>query len=178
MSRTMQALALAALMTTLSTATAQNTLAGSPFVTALKNGKASAAPPPGVLSDFIMKQLQGKTGSTGEILMEVHRVSRFKSQPSCGRVLFGLYQPSSNTFWGQLGGQLNVCEDGTPPLKVCKSAPGQLVLPNHVCADKSRPVESPEVAAAISTALADGGMTIDQFRRSLEKPVAKDRIAK
>ena len=149
------------------------TLAGSPFVLALKEGKAMNPPPANALTTQAIKALQERTGNKGEVTMLAFRIARFKSQPKCGRVGFGLYQENTKTFWGGLGGQLNVCEDGTPPLKICKATPSQLVLHDHECADKSRPVDTPEITEVIKKALASGSMTIEQFRDSMKKATPK-----
>ena len=148
------------------------TLAGSPFVAALKEGKATAPPPQNPLTASAIKKLQERTGSNGPVTMVAFRIARFQSQPKCGRVGFGLLQESTHSFWGQFGGQLNVCEDGTPPLKMCRGKPAQLVLADHECADKTRPVDTAEVEQAIKKAMASGSMTIEQFRASMKKPAA------
>jgi hypothetical protein len=155
-------------------AIAQPTLAGTPFVVALKEGMADATPPKDANWEAAVKAIQKNTGDNHEIILRVYRVASFKSQPTCGRVSFGPYQASTNTFWGQLGGQINLCEDGTPPLKLCPGS-DKLVAHNRFCKDGSRPFDTPEVAAAIARAVKQGGITPEQMRSRMRDQAATDK---
>lgn len=142
---------------------AQSTLAGTPFVAALKEGVAESTPPKDAMWDAAVRAIQNETGDTHEVTLRFYRIARFKNQPSCGRVSFAPYQAATNTFWGQLGGQINLCEDGSPPLKQCAGS-GNLVPHNRFCSDGSRPLDTSEVAAAIASAVKQGGITPEQMR--------------
>lgn len=113
-----------------------------------------------------------KTGSRGDLEFVVKRMTRFTQQASCGRVAFWVSQPSSKTVWPQLGGELNICESGDPPLQECK---GQGLVPHTAkCADGSSPRDTAEVQQAISDALKRGGLTHEQVR-SLSTPPNKGK---
>jgi len=145
------------------------------FVTALKTGSASAPlPTDGSLKPAI-QSLQKLTGDTGPIFVEVRRIARFQQQSRCGRVVFLIVQPSTNRGWPELGGQLNICEDGTPPWRVCKSQPNILAAPDRQCADKSSPIDSPEVEHAIQAANSAGSMSPDQIRKRMAASATKQK---
>jgi hypothetical protein len=133
------------------------------MVRALRESHASAPLPQSRGSQLIAREIKAKTGSPGEVTVEFARVVRFGTQPRCGRVGYGLYQKSTDTFWGQFGGQMNICEDGTPPLRQCKGRPG-LVAADMACADGSHPVDTPEIEAATDKAVASGSLTGEQFK--------------
>lgn len=128
---------------------------GNVFVQALVGGRSSKPLP--VKAEFlsIEQAIHERTGDTGPILVEAVRVVRFRQQAKCGRVAFMVVQPSSHRGWTDLGGQINICEDGGPPWKVCPERPGVLVPPGRQCADGTTGVDTPEVAAAIRAAQAD-----------------------
>jgi hypothetical protein len=153
------------------TSAAQSTLAGTPFVAALKDGSGEGPAPAMEMMQTATKMIQAKTGSNGVVTLKAYRVERFTTQPACGRVSFGLFQAATSTFWGQFGGQLNVCDDGTPPLKICTGSP-DLVLPNRFCRDGSHPVDTPEVARAIATAVKQGGITPEQMQVKVRQDAA------
>lgn len=135
----------------------------SPMVRALRDGRASAPLPPSPRVDLVVRKIREASGSQGDVTLEAVRIARFTAQPTCGRVAYGLYQKSSNTFWGQFGGQLNICEDGAPPQRMCKGVQG-LVPASSSCPDGSAPVDTPEVGAALARAAAGGSLTLEQFR--------------
>jgi len=145
------------------------------FIQALKNGEAST--PLANEERFlpIKKELQARTGDDGEIYIKAQRVLRFTQQARCGRIVFAITQPSKNIAWIDLGGQLNICEDGTPPWRLCKDKPNVLVPPNGTCADKSEPQDTPEVKAAIEKALANGGLTKEQARHASKPKATQER---
>lgn len=143
----------------------------SPFVLALINGASTGKIDNSPMMIFAANKIKNKTGSDGEVSVRAQRVIRFSEQPKCGRVTFALYQESSNTYWGQLGGQLNICVDGMPPLRVCKTDPKKLVLPSSICKDNSRPVDTTEVAVAIADAKKKGGLDVEQYRIKMMKTI-------
>lgn len=139
--------------------------AGNLFTDALRNGEASAPAPAVRLFDGALQALRQQTGDPGPIHVKARRLVRFTQQARCGRVVFALYQPSSHHAWPSLGGQLNICEDGLPPLRACDDRPKLLVPPTSTCPDKSSPHDTAEVAAAIGAALAGGDITPEEARR-------------
>ena len=143
------------------------------FAQAIIDGSAST--PVSILNKQfspMIRELQSKTHDNGQILVQVKRLFKFKDQPKCGRVLFSLSQPSSNTTW-PIGGQLNVCEDGLPPLGICKDKPTTLVSRLERCSDNSEPQDTPEVAQAIKDALANGDSTHEQIAQKLKAASSK-----
>jgi hypothetical protein len=144
----------------------------SPLVQALRDGHASAPLPDSAGAQTVAQKIKGKTGSPGDVTVEYYRTARFVSQPRCGRVAFGLYQRSSNTVWRQFGGQMNICEDGTPPQRECKGTK-ILVSADIQCPDGSTPVDTTEVKAAIGKALAGGSMTAKQAAALFDAQVKK-----
>jgi len=145
----------------------------SPMVLALRVGRASTALPESQGAQLIAQRIQRQTGSQGAVTVEYVRIARFVSQPRCGRVGYALYQKSSNTYWAQFGGQLNICDDGAPPLRTCKGA-AELVRPDTQCVDGSFPVDTPEITAAIAKAVAGGSMTGEQFKARFAPKPKKD----
>jgi len=126
------------------------------YADALKNGTAQTQLPYKAPLDRLTLKLQQITHDAGPILVKAERIKYFQQQSHCGRVRFILFQPSSNTAWPELGGQLNICEDGSPPWRICKSNPMRLVLHTERCSDGSTPVDTPEVEQAIKEAVASG----------------------
>ncbi|WP_124648996.1 hypothetical protein [Burkholderia stagnalis] len=102
--------------------------------------------------------IQARTGDHGPVVVLARRVAAFKGQPRCGRVAYIIAQPTSQIAWTDMGGELNICDDGNPPLRMCKAQSGKLVLPDSICSDGSHPVDTPEVAAALSNAISAGGL--------------------
>lgn len=135
----------------------------SPVVQALREGRAAAPLPESQGAQLVARKIKEQAGSPGDVTVEYMRIVRFETQPRCGRVGYGLYQKASNTFWGQFGGQINICEDGTPPRRQCKGQPG-LVAATMLCQDGSHPVDTPEIKASIAKAVAGGSLTAEQFK--------------
>lgn len=133
------------------------------FIRALIDGKASDPVPDIPQYQTAIKIVQQRTGSDAPLTMYAARVKRFEQQPQCGRVLFLIGQQATNTAWRDMGGQLNICENGDPPLRMCKGAPDKLLPAESFCPDGSRPVDTPEVAAAILAAVAQGSITPEAF---------------
>lgn len=136
-----------------------------PLVVALIKGVAKAPMPNDPYFASASKEIQKQTRSPGEVSMIAERLSWFRSQPTCGRVAFALYQASTNTSWGQLGGQLNICKDGTPPLRACRTRPDRLVLPDATCPDGAAPEDTLEVKQAIAKAVQNGGLTVEKVQQ-------------
>lgn len=140
------------------------------FAKALSTGQAQAPIPPNVIDPSIIERLQRSTGSDTPLALQVMRVERFTQQSRCGRVRFVIMQPATKIFWRDLGGELNICDDNSPPWQVCQDNPKLLVPPNGNCKDGSKPTDTPEVKAAISAALTRGGLTRDQVKQQLKPP--------
>jgi hypothetical protein len=149
----------------------------SPFITALNDGIAYGALPHNVYFESVAQKIQETSGSPGTISLAVVRVLKFARQPACGRVAFAPYQESTKTFWGQLGGQINICEDGSPPMRMCKNAPNVLVPPDADCPDHSKPIDTQEIAAAINDALAKGGLSGQDIHNRLMEAYKKRQSA-
>ena len=134
------------------------------FAAALIRGRATAPIPlrPGQFTK-IVETLQRRSGSSEPVSILAARVVSFKQQPRCGRVQFAFGQPTAKIVFAAFAGQMNVCEDGQPPLRTCLDRPGVLLPANGACKDGRPPVDTEEVAAAIRAA---GGLTQEQMLRS------------
>ena len=137
------------------------------FVNALVHGRATAPLPDDPRWADVVAALKRQAGSDAALQIAAMRVAKFTNQAQCGRVAFALWQPLTNKAWPQLGGQLNICEDGKPPLQVCAQAPDQLVPVGLRCADGVPAQDTAEVRQAIDAAIAAGSLSADQVRRSL-----------
>lgn len=126
---------------------------------AVVEGKASAPLDDNGQFSTAIAAIKNKTGNDGAVMIYAARVLAFSQQPRCARVAYVIAQPDAHLAWPDMGGQLNICEDGQPPLRMCGGHPDRLVLANSLCPDRSTPVDTPEVAAAIQAAIAAGGMT-------------------
>lgn len=146
---------------------AQVNMSSNAFTAALQDGIAFSIAPKDAHTLAAVKAIQATTGSDGDVSLSAIRVLKFKQQPTCGRVSFALYQESTRMFFGKLGGELNLCEDGSAPLRICKEAPNELVPADTVCADSRAPIDTPEVAAAINEAIAAGGLTGKDIQKRL-----------
>lgn len=143
------------------------------FVNALTQGQASAPLSPGQVNDRVSQILKSRTKSEGALFQETHLLYRFKEQTHCGRVEFFITQPSSQSVWREMGGQLNICENGQAPMQVCKEGvlvPNGLLCPNH-----SKPEETEEIKASIKKALASGSLSVEQVQ-SLQKNKLKSDL--
>jgi hypothetical protein len=134
--------------------------AGAPnvFIDALNNGTASVE----ILDTPNLAKMVAelnKTRSDGPLVMVAQRITRFENQPRCGRVAFIITQPSSNSAWPQMGGQLNICQDGLPPWQICANDPSVFVPPGHQCRDGSSPINTAEVQHSIDAAVASGSFS-------------------
>ena len=138
------------------------------FELALVQGSAIGPVPADDMLASSMRALQHKTGAPGPFAIKAVRKLRFKQQPSCGRIAFMVISTGTNTGWPQTGGELNICDNGAPPKRVCASVPNvPLPLSVRRCGDGSEPVDAPEVAAVIQDALAHGGLSREQVRKTL-----------
>ncbi|CAE6842273.1 hypothetical protein [Paraburkholderia aspalathi] len=126
---------------------------------AFVEGKANAALDANGQFAAPIAAVKKRTGNDGAVMIYAARILTFKEQPRCGRVAYVIAQPSAHLAWPDMGGQLNICEDGQPPLRTCAGHPDRLVLANSLCPDRSAPVDTAEVAAAIQAAVAGGSMT-------------------
>jgi hypothetical protein len=149
----------------------------SPLVQALHNGRATTALPESQGAQLVAQKIQQQTKSQGDVTVAFVRVARFTSQPRCGRVGYALFQASSNTYWPQFGGQMNVCDDGTPPLRSCKGST-TLVPAESQCSDGTFPVDTPEIKAAIAKAVEGGSMTGEQFKAQFKPRPQQGEVAK
>lgn len=134
------------------------------FAQALVVGEASAPAPSEPLFQKAFAAVRARTGDPGPLVLIAKRVTRFAGQSRCGRVAFALAQPSSHKVFPQLGGEINVCEDGLPPLQVCADQPSILVPPSAHCANGTRPHNTAEVDAAIQSSIARGSLSPEQAR--------------
>jgi hypothetical protein len=147
------------------------------FAEALIEGTTSAPVPSHEEFAAVIRVLQAQTHDSGPILIKARRLFRFEQQAQCGRVIFSLTQPSSNTEW-PIGGQLNVCEDGLPPWRICKDKPDVLIAPQDRCPDNTEPQDTPEVAKAVKDALAKGDLSHEQVLQQLKDSAEKKGTAK
>ena len=134
------------------------------FAAALVDGYAATpAPVRSPAAVRVLESLQAQSGSKEPISLVAQRVVRFTQQSRCGRVRFALAQPAAKKVWPAFGGQMNVCEDGQPPLRTCPERQSILVPATSVCASGKPPVDTEEVAAAIRAATSAGAITHDQM---------------
>jgi hypothetical protein len=147
------------------------------FAQALIEGEASAPVPQNQQLASMIQVLQAQTHDTGPVIIQAKRLFWFKQQARCGRVIFSITQPSSGTVL-PIGGQLNVCEDGLPPWRVCKDNPSVLIAPQDHCQDNSDPQDTPEISKAIKDALAKGDISHEQVLQQLKDAADKKGIAK
>jgi len=140
------------------------------FVEALITGHGQSPFPESPAFASVLQALHRQTGDAGPIVVEATRVVRFASQPNCGRVAYVVAQPSSHKVWSGLGGQLNLCQDGLPPLRQCPGRPATLVPPMRRCSDGTAPEDTPEVAAAIRASIEHGQVTAEEIHRRLHGP--------
>ncbi|MCC7005857.1 MAG: hypothetical protein IT497_04335 [Ottowia sp.] len=145
------------------------------FTAALIDGEASAPLPLTPEIERMGQAMQERTLNTGPIIVKAKRVLRFQQQPQCGRIVFFIAQPDSGTEWKDLGGQLNICEDGTPPWRVCKNDPHRLIPPDGTCSDHSPLQDTAEVTAAIKAALASGNLSPEQVKETLKNQSSSER---
>lgn len=137
------------------------------FSTAVVNGEASATIPDDGEFSSAVRIVKSKTGDPGPVVIFAKRLVKFEQQPLCARVGFVIGQPTSKVFYSDMGGQLNICADGEPPQRMCKSQPAKLVAANTSCPDGSMPVDTPEVAAAITAALSAGSLSPQQAAKAV-----------
>ncbi|MDN4571881.1 hypothetical protein DBB29_24800 [Pandoraea cepalis] len=175
----MRLLPRAIVMCLLAAATPMVVLAASPptsvFSEAAEKGEASATIPEDGEFSAAVRIIKRKSGDNGPVVLLARRLVKFNQQPQCARIGFVIGQPSANVLYTDMGGQLNICVNGEPPLRMCKAQPSKLVPPDAQCPDGSMPVDTPEVATAIATALATGSLSPQQAAaavRSSQQPMS------
>ncbi len=162
---------LAAAIITCPVANAQSVFRNGVFAQALIDGTATAPIPAHKELDLALQSIQARTHDNGPVFISAKRLFRFKQQARCGRVIFTIVQPSRNAVFP--GGQLNVCEDGLPPWRICKDKPGFLIAPQDRCPYNSEPQHTAEVAQAIKDALANGDLSREQVSQQLKENANK-----
>ena len=143
------------------------------FVDALVFGHASTSIDKVLAFAPVLATLKSSTGSTGEITVSVNRVVKFSQQPHCGRVAFSVVQESSKTTWANMGGQMNICEDGAPPWQACSGMFETLVRPGSTCPDGTKAHPTEEVENAVRAAIAAGGKTPEEVSKELHSTFDK-----
>lgn len=143
------------------------------FTLALSHGSASAPLSEDGNFGQAVKAIRKRTGDNGPVVVYAQRIARFAQQPLCGRIGFIIGQPGARVMYTDMSGQFNLCEDGEPPLRMCRGHADTLVPYNSVCPDASTPVDTPEVAAAIQAAVAAGGMTPEQAAKAVRSSPAQ-----
>lgn len=136
------------------------------FVEALQNGRASAPLPADGPFKSGVTAIEARTGRQGSVEIVAWRIERFTQQAKCGRIGFIPHQAVSKTAFPEMGGELNICEDGMPPLRVCANV--GLVPHSAKCPDGTAPQDTEEVKASIAAALARGGLTQQQVARQIQ----------
>lgn len=153
-------------------------LPSSVFTEALIAGEAIEPLPDDKTFGPLIKAIKSKTGNPGTVVVKAMRISKFVQQPTCGRIAFIMMQPATKTAWDDLGGQLNVCADGGPPLRTCKGHPGSLYPFNTKCPDGSEATDTPEVAEAIKKALSSGGLSYEQVQAKVHQNAPSQHLKK
>lgn len=143
------------------------------FDETLSEGQGSIPAPVNAQTKQGIKAMQDKTKNDGAITIRFTRITRFKSQPRCGRINMAFYQESTNTIFSGMGGDMNICVDGQPPLRACKDKPLTLVDSMAACKDGSAPIDTQEVSKAIADSIAKGGLTREQVKQKLDETEAK-----
>jgi len=143
------------------------------FDETLSEGQGSIPAPVNAQTKQGIKAMQDKTKSDGEITIRFTRITRFKSQPRCGRINMAFYQESTNTVFKGVGVDMNICVDGQPPLRECRDKPLVLVNSMAACKDGSTPIDTPEVAKAIADSVSKGELTPERVKEKLGESGAK-----
>jgi len=143
------------------------------FDETLSEGRGNMPAPINAQTKQGIKAMQDKTKSDGEITIRLTRITRFKSQPRCGRITMAFYQESTNTVFNGVGVDMNICVDGQPPLRECRDKPLVLVNSMAACKDGSTPIDTPEIAKAIADSVAKGELTPEQVKLKLEEAEVK-----
>jgi hypothetical protein len=168
--------ALAMLVTSIASIQASATEApNNVVVRALLSGSSLEPLPLSPEATKVIQVLQQQSGNPGPIAIAAWRLARFTQQEHCGRVAYALSQPSTKRVFTAFGGELNICEDGQPPLRECAAHPGVLVPATSRCTDGSAPQDTSEVAQAIRDAIARGGKTREQVREQLVQRAAESK---
>lgn len=108
------------------------------------------------------------TKMTGEdVFIGLYRIARFKQQPKCGRILAVPILSKSRKAIAQMAMQMNICEDGNPPLQTCDNK--HLVLSTFKCPGDIEPHPTAEVQLVIDKAIAEGGLSIAQMTEYMKE---------
>jgi hypothetical protein len=137
------------------------------LVEALQKGSASAPLPAEGPFKSGVSAIESRTGHQGSVEILAWRIERFTQQANCGRVGFIPHQPASKTAFPEMGGELNICDDGMPPLRFCAAL--GLVPFSARCPDGASPQDTDEVKAAIAAALTRGGLSQQQVARKIQE---------
>lgn len=150
------------------------------LVQALRSGEVEIALPDAPQLRAVLSDVRRRTGDAGPVMLRIVRIAQFKQQPTCGRVGFFMYQPTSSNRAQVSGAQLNICESGLPPRRVCKDAPAELVPAQQRCRNGGQPIDTAEVAESIRQAVLAGGVSAASARRQTRSvaAAAKERIEK
>ena len=141
------------------------------FLDALTLGHSSALLPNSQINDKVIEMLRDRTQSSGPILQEAFLLYRFKEQLHCGRIEFFITQPASQSVWREMGGQLNLCENGEAPMQLCSKG---VLIPNGLtCPDKTKAVDTDEIKESIKRAVAQGSLTPALLHQSRKPKVAQ-----
>lgn len=146
-------------MTLLTCFAASGVAVESVFIGALREGYAQMPLESSPSTATMIEAAHKQSGSTAPLFIKAYRIEKFINQPTCGRVGFVLTQPATGKIWPKVGGEFNICEDGTAPLRMCAGEHGQLKPPDAVCANGQPPVDTAEVSAAIRRSIARGGLS-------------------
>ena len=142
------------------------------FVEALVNGSATMPLEDQPELKNLTSQLMRATKSDSPVQINAFLKKRFTQQKHCGRIVFFISQ--NGKWWRQLGGQLNICEDGLPPWKTCDDK--KLVPFGEMCPNGAPPHNTAEIQAAISEALDQGGLSYQTVRSQLSaKPQSNEK---
>lgn len=150
------------------------------LVQALRSGEVEIALPDAPQLRAVVSDVRRRTGDAGPVMLRIVRIAQFKQQPTCGRVGFFMYQPSSTNRAQVSGAQLNICESGLPPRRVCKDSPAALVPPQQRCRNGGLPIDTAEVAESIKQAVLAGGVSAVAARRQSQQvgAVTKEGVSR
>lgn len=147
------------------------------FAQALREGNATALIQSTPATDTALKAIKAQAGNQSDLYIRARRIERFAQQERCGRVAFVVTQPETKRVWPGLGGELNVCDDGMPPWRVCEGKTDVLVHPDTRCPNGRSAEDTEEVKAAIKRSLARGALSADQARKEVEKMQTPKKVS-
>ncbi len=139
--------------------------AENPAAHALINGSAQMEFGSDPQSQAQKKFIFDKTGE--DSYLGIYRLLRFKHQSQCGRVLVVPVLANSHKAIRNMAMQLNICEDGKPPLETCNGK--DLVFADYLCPNGGRPHFTKEVQAAVDKAQAEGGIDLEHAMQEFKE---------